>query len=586
MNPAASAEDRIRWFSLACALLFPSGFAGAQGILFTQAPRNLELFARDGQDAARVTFAGAVTAPGHDSVRLEIDRDGAPFTIVRAGLSYEGGRAPFQLSGRIHAELAEYAARFYLDDSLASARDSLVCGDVFLIDGQSNAQAQGQGTATQRSEWFRSFGTSAPDAQSCRSDTTWGLAQGSVTYAHGAVGVWGLYLGLGLVQRYQMPMAILNGAVGGTQILLHLRDDAHPMNLNTIYGRLLWRATEAGIAGNVRAILWHQGEYDCSDATWPYYRQRFGTLWNAWHTDYRSLERVYGFQIRPGCIGADQCQLREVQRTLPQYFPGLVYQCSGGISGHDGCHYSDAGYQQMAGWILPLVTRDLYSSADTLWIRPPNVLEADYGNTQHSEIRVRFDSEVIWPADTLGVPMKDYFFLDHQWRQVASGRVDPDGRTVILTLSGPSSASLIGYLPNFQYYGPPWYAFEGPWIRNPRGVAAFSFWDLSIGDPADVSDRQVRAPERLRFIESIPNPFTGSAQIRFSLAVPQPVRIDLYDAAGRRIRILADGWFPAGSQVIQWDGSDGAGSPAASGAYLVLIRGRESACRGRLTLIR
>ena len=41
-----------------------------------------------------------------------------------------------------------------------------------------------------------------------------------------------------------------------------------------------------------------------------------------------------------------------------------------GIGGHDGCHYTDAGYRQMAGWIFRLVARDLYGSSDTWCITP------------------------------------------------------------------------------------------------------------------------------------------------------------------------------------------------------------------------
>ena len=181
------------------------------------------------------------------------------WSVDRSGLVYHDGTAPFRLSGRIHAEFSEYAARFYLDGSLVASRDHLVCGDVFLINGQSNAQAQGQGYSTQQSVWLRSFGTSNPDAQACAADSAWDLAQGYQTYTHAAVGVWGLFLGLSLVDESGVPIAILNGAVGGTQILSHLRYEPDPTNLQTIYGRLLWRARKAGVTGNVRAILWHQG---------------------------------------------------------------------------------------------------------------------------------------------------------------------------------------------------------------------------------------------------------------------------------------------------------------------------------------
>jgi hypothetical protein len=571
---------RTRLAGLGLALLLGALRAGAQGIAFSDAPRDLQLFARDPQGSAEVSFAGTVSAAGHDSVRLELFRDGALWSIDRAGLVYQAGTAPFSLSGRIHAELSEYAARFYLDGDLVASRDSLVCGDVFLIDGQSNAQAQGQGQATQQSEWFRSFGTSSYDGLACAADTTWGLAQGSVTYAHGAVGVWGLFLGLSLVDESGVPIAILNGAVGGTQIVSHLRYEPDPTNLSTIYGRLLWRARKAGVTRDVRAILWHQGESDTGSGLWQYYQARFGTLWAAWHEDYGPLEHVYAFQIRPGCGNEAQCELREVQRTLPRFFPGLELMSSAGIGGHDGCHYTDAGYRQMAGWIFRLVARDLYGSADSWCITPPDVLTASYTTADHREIRVDFDSEVVWPADTLGVSMRDYFFLDEEWSAVESGRVDANGRTIVLTLPGPSRAVRIGYLPNLSYLGPPWSTYEGPWIRNPRGVGALSFWGVPIPESADVGEASPR------LTGCGPNPSPRDARIAFSLGAPQPVRIDLFDAGGRLVRGLADRWFPAGSQVVAWDGKDLAGNPAAAGTYLYRLLGRDGSRTGRLTIVR
>jgi len=59
-----------------------------------------------------------------------------------------------------------------------------------------------------------------------------------------------------LVDRYEIPIALLNGAVGGTTIDYHLRNDQDPTDLETNYGRLLYRAQAAGIDTRASAILW------------------------------------------------------------------------------------------------------------------------------------------------------------------------------------------------------------------------------------------------------------------------------------------------------------------------------------------
>jgi flagellar hook assembly protein FlgD len=76
------------------------------------------------------------------------------------------------------------------------------------------------------------------------------------------------------------------------------------------------------------------------------------------------------------------------------------------------------------------------------------------------------------------------------------------------------------------------------------------------------------------------------ARIGFSLGAPQAIRIDVFDADGRLVRALTDRWFPAGSQIVAWDGADRAGNPAGTGTYLYRLRGREGAFTGRLAVVR
>lgn len=45
-----------------------------------------------------------------------------------------------------------------------------------------------------------------------------------------------------------------------------------------------------------------------------------------------------------------------------------------------------------------------------------------------------------------------------------------------------------------------------------------------------------------------PNPATGAATISLSLPVSSPVRLTLYDALGREVRIVAEGVYAAGAQ--------------------------------------
>jgi hypothetical protein len=73
-------------------------------------------------------------------------------------------------------------------------------------------------------------------------------------------------------------------------------------------------------------------------------------------------------------------------------------------------------------------------------------------------------------------------------------------------------------------------------------------------------------------VRSAPNPFRSSITIWYD-APPEggPVRLEVLDAAGRRIATLVDGAVAAGPQRARWSGTDAAGRPVESGVYLARL---------------
>ena len=62
---------------------------------------------------------------------------------------------------------------------------------------------------------------------------------------------------------------------------------------------------------------------------------------------------------------------------------------------------------------------------------------------------------------------------------------------------------------------------------------------------------------------------------RISYTVPaaeEPVRLDIYDVAGRLVRVLVNGVQEPGVHQVEWDGTDASGVPVASGAYLYRLQ--------------
>src|SRR5262245_55141737 len=83
-----------------------------------------------------------------------------------------------------------------------------------------------------------------------------------------------------------------------------------------------------------------------------------------------------------------------------------------------------------------------------------------------------------------------------------------------------------------------------------------------------------------------PNP--ASSGTSFRLGLPRDARIDvaLFDARGRKVRVLFSGTMTAGAHSIFWDGLDEAGRQAPSGAYFYRMRAEGQALTGRVTVAR
>ena len=72
-----------------------------------------------------------------------------------------------------------------------------------------------------------------------------------------------------------------------------------------------------------------------------------------------------------------------------------------------------------------------------------------------------------------------------------------------------------------------------------------------------------------------PNPFNAATTIRFDLPVAAGARLEILDVLGRRIRVLVNGYFAAGSHQVTWDGRDAAGRSVSSGIYLCRLHAGE-----------
>jgi carboxypeptidase D len=93
------------------------------------------------------------------------------------------------------------------------------------------------------------------------------------------------------------------------------------------------------------------------------------------------------------------------------------------------------------------------------------------------------------------------------------------------------------------------------------------------------------APGRLTLTRCTPAVTPAGAAWRLDLPQAGPVRVGLFDAQGRRVRLLLDGRLAAGPHALAWDGRDGAGRAAASGVYFVRAAARGQTAVGRVVVV-
>jgi hypothetical protein len=81
-----------------------------------------------------------------------------------------------------------------------------------------------------------------------------------------------------------------------------------------------------------------------------------------------------------------------------------------------------------------------------------------------------------------------------------------------------------------------------------------------------------------------PNPVRDGTSFAFGLARGGAARLAIYDAQGRRVRVLLAGTVEAGEHRLAWDGRDDAGRAAAPGLYLARLEAPGFAATRRLVV--
>jgi hypothetical protein len=300
-------------------------------------------------------------------------------------------------------------------------------------------------------------------------------------------GYWGRDLQRQIIQKYKIPVCVINGAVPGSSIALHLdRNSNNPQDFGTVYGSLLYRVLKLNTT-RIRAFFWYQGEEDAWVSP-ENYSDRFDKLMKFWQVDYPMVDKFIVFQInimdRPHYeAGA----LREFQRQTKNIYPKTDHFAAMGLGPlMDNIHYTEEGYTKLATQLTSYLGPKIYKTADSLNVDSPDVRKVFYSKSKDAITMVFDQNQTIkWQNDTLynnsKIELKNQFFLDGDESKPAPiSSWEVTGNKVTVHLSQPVAATRINYLLSYKdgYY-------HGPFLYNAKGLGAFSFHEVTINPALD-----------------------------------------------------------------------------------------------------
>jgi len=139
-----------------------------------------------------------------------------------------------------------------------------------------------------------------------------------------------------------------------------------------------------------------------------------------------------------------------------------------------------------------------------------------------------------------------------------------DGATWTSLASGVTGKSYVWRLPQSLTET----ARVSVYVYGPDGLMGLDRSDQSFKIVNSVTGVAEDSPPVYGLLQNVPNPFTGSTTIHFSLEKNEGVLISVFDLNGRRVRELVNGLLPMGHHQVTWDGRSAAGETVASGLYL------------------
>jgi len=194
------------------------------------------------------------------------------------------------------------------------------------------------------------------------------------------------------------------------------------------------------------------------------------------------------------------------------------------------------------------------STTDEGW-KYPIILHGFSGNQMY-EIAVRTDGRpALSSLGTLPVDVTESALAGNRLYTIGSRGVG------VLDVTPP-----VPRIIDYGGYGGHLIAFQDSVLAISDGTAVHLYTFSSPGSSTFV-ETEIVVPDIQYLQPNYPNPFNPRTKIDFELPFTTNIDLGIYDLLGRRVVSLVNGKVAAGTNSVEWDGTDSFGNRVASGVY-------------------
>ncbi len=126
----------------------------------------------------------------------------------------------------------------------------------------------------------------------------------------------------------------------------------------------------------------------------------------------------------------------------------------------------------------------------------------------------------------------------------------------------------------------------------PKLTITRAFLSTGKGEGIPVAGVGANVPRQFELSQNYPNPFNPKTTIQFKVAAadgdgsPVPVKLEVFNILGQSVKTLIDDRRTPGTYMLEWDGTDVAGSRVSSGVYLYRLTSKDFSVTKKMVFLK